>query len=103
MKKNLPFLLQFESKCIVQFLIVISLQYLFVLMSVWFCEIFGSEFYFSDRNLSVDKYLRSQMDLEGFVDLATIMKFRRMIALQVNVEQVGGNWLFLWCCQSLLC
>ena len=41
-----------------------------------------SEYYFSDDNLSRDKYLRSMMDHEGFVKLHIIFKFRRIQILQ---------------------
>jgi len=42
------------------------------------------EYYFSAENLSHDKFLRAQMDYQGYVFLDEIAKFRRMMNLNVS-------------------
>lgn len=46
------------------------------------------EFYFSDENLASDLFLRQQMDAEGFVQLSTILGFKRVhLILQGSLEK----------------
>lgn len=66
------------------------------------------EFYFSDKNLASDLFLREQMDAEGFVPLRTILGFKRIHAIlryyqrhensEVSTLQTaiqGSSFLFL--------
>ena len=46
------------------------------------------EYYFSTNNLVKDVFLRSQMDTEGFIQLACIMGFKRMTLLSTNPQQI---------------
>jgi len=44
------------------------------------------EYYFSVENLCKDIYMRQQMDKEGYVNLSTLLKFKRTKSL-INVAQ----------------
>jgi len=44
------------------------------------------EYYFSVENLCKDIYMRQQMDKDGYVNLATLLKFKRIKSL-INVSQ----------------
>jgi hypothetical protein len=46
------------------------------------------EYYFSDGNLAQDKWLVSQMDADGFVDLQLLATFNRVRALTTSMEEL---------------
>merc|ERR1711871_931729 len=46
------------------------------------------EYYFSDANLVKDKWLVSQMDAEGWIDLALLATFNRVRALSTSMEEI---------------
>lgn len=43
------------------------------------------EYYFSAKNLQSDKFLRKNMDRQGFVDIALIAQFPKMLALKTDI------------------
>merc|ERR1712151_859200 len=46
------------------------------------------EFYFSAGNLGQDLYLRSLMNLEGWIDLNQLMKFPRLLKLGARSQMI---------------
>ena len=52
--------------------------------------IFRREFYFSDRNLKHDNYLRAHMDSNGFVPIEVLSQFPRIMSLAPNASAVAG-------------
>ncbi|GMR54399.1 hypothetical protein PMAYCL1PPCAC_24594, partial [Pristionchus mayeri] len=46
------------------------------------------EYYFSRENLAQDRYLKCQMDADGFVAISTIAGFRKVVALTDNYDLI---------------
>lgn len=49
------------------------------------------EFYFSSSNLGHDDYLRSLMDIEGWIELGQLAKFPRLKTLGVSVQMAAAS------------
>lgn len=61
-----------------------------------------SEYYFSAQNLEKDRYLRSIMDIDGYVVLNEIAKFRRISGMHPTHEMVCLSPLFCFECWLLI-
>merc|ERR1711972_636483 len=53
------------------------------------------EYYFSEKNLPKDNYLRSRMNADGWVQLSEIARFRRVSAYKVTVVELADLLLEL--------
>lgn len=52
-----------------------------------------SEYYFSEKNLQTDYYLKSTMDEEGFAPLAVVANFPKVVRLQTTPDVVSRRLL----------